>query len=74
MTTCFQFIQADRTFVALGVDAIQQKEPANDSKQATIVMMTHKAFESELRSVISQLEALDVITSEIVCIRVEDLS
>jgi homoserine dehydrogenase len=57
----------------LSVEAIQQKEPISGSAEATIVMVTHKAVESELRKVVSSLEKLDVITSKVVYIRVEDL-
>lgn len=57
----------------LSVEAIQQKEPTSGSAEATIVMVTHKAVESELRKVVASLEKLDVITGKVVYIRVEDL-
>lgn len=57
----------------LSVEAIQQKEPISGSAEATIVMVTHRALESDLRKVVSRLERLDVITSKVVYIRVEDL-
>ncbi|MEQ9565425.1 MAG: homoserine dehydrogenase, partial [Pseudomonadales bacterium] len=40
----------------LSVEAIQQKEPISGSAEATIVMVTHKAVESELRKVVASLE------------------
>lgn len=58
----------------LSVEAIQQKEPVSGSDEATIVMVTHQALESKLRAAVAKLEALDAITSDVVSIRVEDLS
>ncbi len=58
----------------ISVEAIQQKEPAVGDSQATIVMITNQAPESRLRALVQTLNNLDVISREVVCIRVENLA
>lgn len=58
----------------ISVDAIQQKEPADGVSEATIVLVTHQAYESELTAIADALESLDVVTGKVVRIRVEDLN
>ena len=56
----------------LSVEAIHQQEPVG-SADAIILMVTHRAYEHELTMVADKLESLDVVTSKVVTIRVEDL-
>ena len=56
----------------ISVEAIQQKE-AEDGQDATIVLATERAIESDLNAVKAQLQDLDVVSSTVVSIRVEDL-
>lgn len=80
----FRFCVADQTGVlaqvtqlfsnsGIGVDAIHQKEPRAGETEATIILVTHRALESELCSVANALEQLDSVKDKVVRIRVEDL-
>jgi len=58
----------------LSVEAIQQREPTAGSQEATIIMITQRAREWELRRLVQALQGLDALTSRVVVIRVEDLN
>jgi len=58
---------------AIGVDAIHQNEPAVGETEARIILVTHRAKESELVAVADALQNLNSVKSKVVRIRVEDL-
>lgn len=57
----------------IGVDAIHQNEPATGETKATIIVVTHRALESELVSVSNALQELDSVKGKVISLRVEDL-
>ena len=57
----------------ISVEAIQQKESLEGADEATIVLLTHQTYESELTAIANALEALDVVTGNVIRIRVEAL-
>ena len=58
----------------ISIEAIQQKEPADDEEYASIVMLTQPVFEKSMKQAISSIEKLDSIMGNVVMIRVEHLS
>lgn len=58
--------------MGISVESLIQKEADHQTQQATIVMVTHRALESDQRAAIAKLAELDVICGDIVSIRVED--
>ena len=59
--------------LGISIEAIQQKEPAEGEKSASLVMLTQPVFEKNMKQAISAIEAMDAIDGKVVMIRVEHL-
>ncbi|BCE01433.1 homoserine dehydrogenase [Marinicellulosiphila megalodicopiae] len=59
---------------AINIEAILQKEPAEDAKTLPVIMLTHKVKEQDMNTAIKKLEALDDVVEPVVRIRVEHLN
>ncbi len=57
----------------ISIEAIQQKEPAEDATMLPLVMLTHKVFEHQMNQAIGRIEALETVAGQLVRIRVEHL-
>ncbi len=64
-------ILADRD---ISIDAMLQKEPADNETEADIVILTHKTIEKNMDAAIFEIESLLAMTSRLTKIRVEELS
>jgi homoserine dehydrogenase len=64
-------IIADR---GISIEAVLQKEPANESELATIIMLTHRVIEGRMNEALQKIEALPTITGPVVRIRLEHLA
>ena len=64
-------ILADR---AISIDAMMQKEPAENETEANIVILTHVTIEQNMNDAIAAIEALSAITGKVTRIRMEELS
>ena len=64
-------ILADRN---ISIDAMLQKEPADNETEADIVILTHVTIEKNMTAGITEIEALDAVTNKVVHIRMESLS
>ena len=64
-------ILADR---AISIDAMMQKEPAENETEANIVILTHVTIEQNMNNAIAAIEALSAITGKVTRIRMEELS
>ena len=58
----------------ISIEAIIQKEPAEDTVTASVIMLTHRVLEKNMNDAIAQIEALDNIHDKVTRIRVESLS
>ncbi len=58
----------------ISIEAIQQKEPAEDEEYASLVMLTQPVYEKSMKQAIADIQNLDTIMGEVVMIRVEHLS
>jgi homoserine dehydrogenase len=63
-------ILADRN---ISIDAMLQKEPADNETEADIVILTHDTIEKNMDAGIQQIEALQAIVGKVTKIRVETL-
>lgn len=59
--------------LGISIEAIQQKEPAEGEKNASLVMLTQPVYEKSMLAAIQSIEALDAINGSVVMIRVEQL-
>lgn len=57
----------------ISIEAVIQKEPAEDAQTVSLIMLTQKCIESNINQAISAIENLDSIHGEVVRIRVEHL-
>lgn len=57
----------------LSIEAVIQREPSEDTPEASIIMLTNRVQEKQLSAAISSIEALDSIDGEVTHIRVESL-
>ncbi len=57
----------------ISIEAIKQKEPAEDDLMVSLVMLTHRVREGHMNNAISQIEELDSVSGPVVRIRVEHL-
>ncbi|MGV6857919.1 MAG: homoserine dehydrogenase [bacterium] len=57
----------------ISIEAFIQKEPAKDSDEVTLIMLTQKVREGDMNQAISEIEALDVVSSSVSKIRMETL-
>ena len=64
-------ILADRN---ISIDAMLQKEPDDNETEADIVILTHITIEKNMTEGISEIEALEAVTSKVVHIRMESLN
>lgn len=58
---------------SISIEAIIQKEPAEDNETAVIIMLTQKIVESKMNMAISSIETLSEVMSDVTRIRVETL-
>ena len=58
----------------ISIDAMLQKEPADNEAEADIVILTHVTQEKNMDAAIAQIEALPAIVGDVVKIRMEELS
>ena len=58
----------------ISIEAIQQKEPAEDATTLSLVMLTHRVIEKQMNQAIREIEAQDSVVGEVMRIRVEPLS
>jgi len=63
-------ILADRN---ISIDAMLQKEPADNEAEADIVILTHVTMEKNMDAGIAEIEALPAIVGKLVKIRMEEL-
>ena len=57
----------------ISIEAIIQKEPADDSAEASVIMLTHRVIEKQMNEAIQQIESLKTISGEVTRIRMESL-
>ncbi len=57
----------------ISIEAILQKEPAEDATDVPVIILTHRVREGEMDSAIATIEALDSIIAPVTRIRVETL-
>ena len=57
----------------ISIDAMVQKEPAEGEKQVDIVMLTHRALESDIMEATKRIENLKTVLGSIVRLRQESL-
>ncbi len=57
----------------ISIEAIQQKEPADDATGVPIIFLTHKTREGNMDDAIASIEALDTIDGKVTRIRMEPL-
>jgi homoserine dehydrogenase len=58
----------------ISIEAIQQKQPAEDDTSISLVMLTHQVIERQMNTAIREIEALDSVVGQVMRIRVEQLS
>jgi homoserine dehydrogenase len=58
----------------ISIDAMLQKEPADNETEADIVILTHVTQEKNMDAAIANIEALPAIVGKLVKIRMEELS
>jgi len=58
----------------ISIEAFIQKQPENEGDDANIILLTHRVNEGDMNSALEQIEALDVISGDVMRIRVESLS
>ena len=58
----------------ISIEAIQQKEPAEEATTLSLVMLTHRVIEKQMNEAINEIESLDSVVGEVMRIRVEQLS
>lgn len=57
----------------ISIDSMLQKEHAADSENATIIIITHTTIEKNMNQALAQINASDVVDSDVVRIRLEHL-
>lgn len=71
-------VMADLTRIladaAISIDAVLQKEPGEGETRTDIIMLTHQTQEKNIDAAIAKIEALSAVVSEVVKIRLENLS
>ena len=58
----------------ISIDAMLQKEPADNETEANIVILTHVTIEKNMDAAIAEIEALPAIVGSLVKIRMEELA
>jgi homoserine dehydrogenase len=59
--------------LAISIDAMVQKEPAEGERQVDIVMLTHLTREKHINAAIARIESLPVVSGKMTRIRLEEL-
>lgn len=57
----------------ISIEAIIQKEPEDDSAEASVIMLTHRVVEKQMNEAIKLIESLKTISGEVTRIRMENL-
>jgi homoserine dehydrogenase len=57
----------------ISIEAILQKEPAEDEDDVPIILLTHKVVEQNMNQAIAQIERLPAVTTKVTRIRLETL-
>jgi homoserine dehydrogenase len=57
----------------ISIEAILQKEPAEDESDVPIILLTHKVVEQNMNQAVAQIEALTAVTASVTRIRLETL-
>ncbi len=58
----------------ISIEAFIQKQPEHEGDDANIILLTHRVNEGDMNDALEQIEALDVISGDVMRIRVESLS
>ncbi len=58
----------------ISIEAFIQKQPEHEGDDANIILLTHRVNEGDMNDALEQIEALDVISGDVMRIRVEALS
>jgi homoserine dehydrogenase len=58
----------------ISIEAIIQKEPAADKEHVQLILLTNNTVEKYIDAAVEKIQSLDVITGNIIRIRVESLS
>ena len=58
----------------ISIDAVLQKEPAENATRLDIVLLTHQTQEKKMDAAIAKMEQLDTVVGSVVRIRLESLS
>jgi homoserine dehydrogenase len=56
------------------IEAIIQNEPRPGEDHVSLIMLTNRAVEHDLRAAVVEIEALDTVSGAVVNIRVETLN
>jgi homoserine dehydrogenase len=57
----------------ISIDAMIQKEPNEGEDQTDLILLTHETREKHINAAITHIEALDVVTGNVVKLRMESL-
>src|SRR3989339_1969727 len=57
----------------ISIDAVIQKEPAEDEEQTDLIMLTHQTREKRINAAIARVEALPVVAGKVTRLRLEQL-
>ncbi|MEQ1837826.1 MAG: homoserine dehydrogenase [Candidatus Nitrotoga sp.] len=57
----------------ISIDAMIQKEPAEDEDQTDLIMLTHRTREKRINAAIAKIEALTVVAGKVTKLRLEEL-
>lgn len=58
----------------ISIEAIIQKEPAEDAGDVPVILLTHKVLERNMDEAIERIEALEAVTDQVTRIRLEILN
>ncbi|MCB1876778.1 MAG: homoserine dehydrogenase [Chromatiales bacterium] len=59
--------------LGISIEAMKQKQPAEDETTVPIVLLTHKVAERQMNEALARIEALDAVSGPVVRIRMESL-
>ena len=57
----------------ISIEALIQKEPEEDESKVPVIMLTNRVVEKKMNSAIMAIEALDIVNTPVIRIRVESL-
>ncbi len=58
----------------VSIDAMLQREPADDESSTDIILLTHRSLESRVDTALLQIQKLPTVLSDVTRIRLEDLN